>query len=162
PVARTVPCARADEAAAAAKEIGYPVVLKLLSPTITHKSDVGGVLLNLGDERAVRSGFVQIKANVERLGDPSAFAGVTVQPMIRDKGYELIVGSSLDRQFGPVILFGAGGVLVEVFHDSALALPPLNRTLARRLMERTKIYEALKGVRGQKPVNLEGLESLLT
>ena len=70
----------------------------------------------------------------------SAFAGVSVQPMARDKGYELIVGSSVDAQFGPVILFGAGGVLVEVWKDQALALPPLNRTLARRLMERTRIY----------------------
>jgi acetyltransferase len=162
PVSRTVPATSPDEAAEAAQDIGYPVVLKLLSPTITHKSDVGGVLLNLADEQTVRAGFEQIKANVERLGDPAAFAGVTVQPMIRDKGYELILGSSIDRQFGPVILFGAGGVLVEVFHDSALGLPPLNRTLARRLMERTKIYQALKGVRGQKAVNLEVLEVILS
>jgi len=89
------------------------------------------------------------------------FQGVTVQPMVRDKGHELIVGSSIDRQFGPVILFGAGGVLVEIFQDRALGLPPLNRTLARRLMERTRIYHALKGVRGQRPVNLETLETLL-
>ena len=92
----------------------------------------------------------------------AAFEGVTVQPMIKDKGYELIVGSSVDRQFGPVILFGAGGVLVEVFQDSALALPPLNRTLATRLMERTQICQALQGVRGQKPpCDLEALETLL-
>jgi acetyltransferase len=81
--------------------------------------------------------------------------------MVRERGHEVIVGSSVDRQFGPVILFGAGGVLVEVFQDRALALPPLNRTLARRLMERTKIYKALQGVRGQRPVDLEALESLL-
>jgi acetyltransferase len=87
--------------------------------------------------------------------------GVSVQAMIGERGYELIIGSSVDRQFGPVILFGSGGVLVEVFKDRVLALPPLNRTLARRLMERTKIYEALQGVRGQKPVNLEALEALL-
>ncbi|MHB1426844.1 MAG: GNAT family N-acetyltransferase, partial [Gemmataceae bacterium] len=89
------------------------------------------------------------------------FEGVSVQAMVRERGYELIIGSSLDRQFGPVILFGCGGILVEVFKDRALGLPPLNRTLARRLMERTKIYEVLQGVRGQKAVNLEALETLL-
>src|SRR5262249_52756134 len=80
---------------------------------------------------------------------------------VRAKGYDLIVGSSVDVQFGPVILFGAGGVMVEILRDRALALPPLNRTLARRLMERTKVYEALQGVRGQRPVPLDQLETLL-
>jgi acetyltransferase len=87
--------------------------------------------------------------------------GVTVQPMIRTKGYELIIGSSVDAQFGPTILFGSGGVLVEVFKDRALGLPPLNRTLARRLIERTQIFKALQGVRGQRPVPLDQLETLL-
>jgi acetyltransferase len=86
---------------------------------------------------------------------------VTVQPMIRTKGYELIVGSSVDPQFGPIILFGTGGVLVEVFQDRALGLPPLNRALARRLMERTRIFPALQGIRGQAPVPLHELEMLL-
>jgi acetyltransferase len=160
-VASSVPCATADEAVRASVKIGYPVVLKLLSPTITHKSDVGGVQLNLANEKAVRGAFDLIRANLTRIGKAEAFAGVTVQPMIGDKGFELIVGSSVDRQFGPVILFGAGGVLVEVLQDRALGLPPLNRTLARRLIERTKIAQALKGVRGQKPVNAEVLEMLL-
>jgi acetyltransferase len=162
PVVPTIACRSADEAVAAAQRAGYPVVLKLLSSTITHKSDVSGVQLNLADEQAVRRAYVAIKENVNRLDKPGAFEGVSVQPMVRERGYELIIGSSVDRQFGPVILFGAGGVLVEVFKDRALGLPPLNRTLARRLMERTRIYEALKGVRGQKPVNLEALETLLT
>jgi acetyltransferase len=90
-----------------------------------------------------------------------AFEGVTVQTMIKDRGYELIVGSWLDRQFGPVILFGAGGILVEVMKDSALALPPLNRPLARRLMERTRIYHALKGLSGPAAVDLGTLETML-
>jgi acetyltransferase len=161
PVTRTVACRSADEAARAAHEIGYPVVLKLLSSTITHKSDVGGVQLDLGDEQAVRTAFETIRANMHRLGQPEGFAGVTVQPMIRDEGLELIFGSSVDRQFGPVILFGAGGMLVDIFQDRALALPPLNRTLARRLMERTRIARAFLGVRGQKPINTELLETLL-
>jgi acetyltransferase len=132
-----------------------------LSTTLTHKSDVGGVQLNLADERAVRAAYSAIENNVNRLDKRDAFEGVSVQAMIRERGYELIVGSSVDRQFGPVILFGCGGILVEVFKDRALGLPPLNRTLARRLMERTKIYEALQGVRGQKAVDLEALEALL-
>ncbi len=162
PVARTLPCPTVEKAVAAAREIGYPVVLKLLSKTITHKSDVGGVQLNLGDEAAVRRAYDTIRSNVAKHADAKAFEGVTVQPMIRQKGYELIVGSSIDRQFGPVILFGAGGVLVEIFKDKALALPPLNQTLARRMIERTQIARALAGVRGEKPVPPEQLEGLLT
>jgi acetyltransferase len=161
PVVPPVACRTVEEAVAAAKKIGYPVVLKLLSTTLTHKSDVGGVQLNLADERAVRAAYSAIENNVNRLDKRDAFEGVSVQAMIRERGYELIVGSSVDRQFGPVILFGCGGILVEVFKDRALGLPPLNRTLARRLMERTKIYEALQGVRGQKAVDLEALEALL-
>jgi acetyltransferase len=161
PVTPAIVCRDAASAVAAASRIGYPVVLKLLSTTLTHKSDVGGVQLNLADEAAVRTAFSAIRDNVTRLSKAEAFEGVTVQPMVRERGLELIVGSSIDRQFGPVILFGAGGVLVEILQDRALALPPLNRTLARRLMERTKIYPALKGVRGQRPADLEGLETLL-
>jgi acetyltransferase len=161
PVVPSVPCRTMQEAARAAKQLGFPVVLKLLSTKVTHKSDVGGVLLNVPDEAAVCSGFDVIRANVTKKSGAEAFEGVTVQSMIKDKGYELIVGSSVDRQFGPVILFGAGGVLVEVRKDSALALPPLNRTLARRLMERTRIYHALQGVRGQSRVDLAALETLL-
>ncbi len=89
------------------------------------------------------------------------FLGVTVQPMVKLEGYELIIGSSIDPQFGPVILFGMGGQLVEVFKDRSLGLPPLNTTLARRMMERTKIFEALKGVRGRPPVELAELDQLL-
>jgi acetyltransferase len=161
PVAPAIACRTADEAVAAAGRLGFPVVLKLLSTTVTHKSDVGGVQLDLTDEAAVRRAFELVREGVARAGKAEAFEGVTVQPMVRERGYELIVGSSVDRQFGPVILFGCGGVLVEVFQDRALALPPLNRTLARRLMERTKVYKALQGVRGRPAVDLEALETLL-
>ncbi len=162
PVTPAVACRTADEAAAAARRIGFPVVLKLLSTRLTHKSDVGGVQLNLADEKAVRDAFERIRANVAKVGEADAFEGVTVQPMVTEKGIELIIGSSTDRQFGPVVLFGAGGVLVEVLQDRALGLPPLNRTLARRLMERTRIYPALQGVRGQRPADLEALETMLS
>ncbi len=161
PVVPTVACRTVDEAAAAARQMGFPVVLKLLSQQITHKSDVGGVQLDLRDEAAVRRAYATIENNLAQRGQQQAFDGVTVQPMVRNAGYELIVGSSVDRQFGPVLLFGSGGVMVEVFQDRALALPPLNRALARRLMERTLIYKALHGVRGKPPVALAELESLL-
>ena len=150
-----------EEAVQAAQEIGYPVVLKLHSLTITHKTDVGGVRLNLRDVDAVKKGFQGIKASCSEKVGAEHFQGVTVQPMIKLDGYELIIGSSLDAQFGPVMLFGTGGQLVEVFKDRALALPPLNSTLARRLMEQTKIFTALKGVRGRKPVDIDALDELL-
>jgi acetyltransferase len=162
PTAKTIVAASADAAVTAAGEIGYPVVLKLYSETITHKTDVGGVQLNLGDGEAVKRAFEAIRSSVAAKAGAEHFQGVTVQPMIKLKdAYELIVGASLDGQFGPVLLFGSGGQLVEVFKDRALALCPLNTTLARRMMEQTKIYKALKGVRGRKPVDLAALEVLL-
>ena len=152
----------ADEAAEAADEIGYPVVLKLHSETLTHKTDVGGVQLNLIDASAVRNAFEAIRTSVNDKAGARHFLGVTVQPMIKaHDAYEIIIGSSIDAQFGPVLLFGSGGQLVEVFKDRSLALPPLNATLARRMMEQTRIYTALKGVRGRQPVDLASLEQLL-
>jgi len=150
-----------EEAVQAAEAIGYPVVVKLHSYTITHKTDVGGVQLNLRNPDDVSRAFRLIRLFVSEKPGPEHFQGVTVQPMVKLDGYELIVGSSLDAQFGPVMLFGTGGQLVEVFKDRALALPPLNSTLARRMMEQTKIFKALRGVRGRKPVDIEGLEELL-
>ncbi|MGJ5815364.1 bifunctional acetate--CoA ligase family protein/GNAT family N-acetyltransferase [Paludibaculum fermentans] len=150
-----------DQAADAAESMGYPVVLKLHSLTITHKTDVGGVQLNLKTADAVRGAFRSIRDSVAAKVGLEHFNGVNVQPFAKLDGYEVILGSSIDPQFGPVLLFGMGGQLVEVFKDRALALPPLNSTLARRMMERTKIYTALKGVRGRAPVDLPGLEQLL-
>jgi acetyltransferase len=160
PVVDTVVAVQEDQAVDAAVRLGFPVALKLHSETITHKSDVGGVLLNIATEGAVREAFRSIRKSVEEKAGAGHFQGVAVQHMLR-RGYELILGSSVDAQFGPVILFGLGGELVEVFHDRALALPPLNTTLAKRLMERTKIYAALQGVRGRKPVDLGLLERIL-
>ena len=161
PVVETRIARSEDEAASSAHALGYPVVLKIFSQTITHKTDVGGVKLNLEDETSVRSAFQAIKASVEKLVGPDHFSGVTVQPMVRLEGYELILGSSVDLQFGPVILFGSGGPLVEVYGDHALALPPLNTTLAQRMMEQTHVLKALKGVRGRKPIDVPALENLL-
>jgi acetyltransferase len=160
----TVPTRVATDPAAAvraAEEMGYPVVVKLHSETITHKTEVEGVRLGLRDAAGVTAAWSDIAAAVARRAGPGHFLGVTVQPMVSLDGYELIAGSSLDPQFGPVLLFGAGGRLVEVLQDRALALPPLTSTLARRLMERTRIFRALQGVRGQPAVDLAGLEGLL-
>jgi len=161
PVVETRVAEDEERAVALAAEIGYPVVLKLLSNTIAHKTDVNGVHLRLKNEKQVRSAFHAIQSSVPQSVGAENFAGVTVQPHAKRDGYELILGSSVDAQFGPVILFGTGGVMVEVYRDRALALPPLNTTLAHRLMEQTKIFSALEGVRGRQPVNLTALEGLL-
>jgi acetyltransferase len=161
PTVETRTAENEDDAVKHASEIGYPVVLKVFSETITHKTDVGGVQLNLQDQQSVRSAFRGIKSSVTEKARLEQFLGVTVQPMARIEGYELILGSSMDPQFGPVILFGSGGQLVEVYRDHAVALPPLNSTLAQRLMEQTHIFKALKGVRGRAPVDLVALENLL-
>ena len=151
-----------DEAVKVADEMGYPVVLKLNSETITHKMDVGGVQLNLKDGDAVRLAYQRIVDGVTRAKGAEHFHGVSVQPMVLIKdGYELIIGSSIDAQFGPVLLFGTGGSLVEVFKDRSLGLPPLNSTLARRMIEQTKIAEALRGVRGRASVDLKAIENIM-
>ena len=160
PTVQTKVAGSAEEAVELAEGFSYPVVLKLNSETITHKTDVGGVRLDLEDAEAVREAFVQMEESIRDNFGEEHFSGVTVQPMVSLEGYELILGSSLDPQFGPVLLFGSGGSLVEVYKDRALALPPLTTTLARRTMEQTSIYEALKGVRGRAPVDLAALEKL--
>jgi acetyltransferase len=160
PTVETRVATTADEAVELAEHFGYPVVLKLNSQTITHKTDVGGVRLNLTGAEEVRRAFEEMERSIAENFSPEDFAGVTVQPMVSLEGYELIMGSSLDTQFGPVLLFGSGGQLVEVYRDRALALPPLTTTLARRTMERTRIFEALQGVRGRPPVDTAALEKL--
>jgi acetyltransferase len=161
PTVRTELAKTSEEAVARAAEIGYPVVLKLHSETITHKTDVGGVKLNLRTAEDVAAAFPDIQKSVSEKVGVEHFLGVTVQPFAKLDGYELILGSSIDAQLGPVLLFGTGGQLVEVWKDRALALPPLTATLARHQMEQTKIFKALKGVRGRKPVDLDALDALV-
>lgn len=144
-----------------ARELGFPVVLKVYSQTITHKTDVGGVQLNLGDETVVRKAYRKIEAAVLEKAGADRFEGVTVQRMVSAQGYELIIGSSVDPQFGPVVLFGSGGQLVEVYQDRALALPPLNATLAQRLIEQTRIFAALRGIRGRDAIDISELQKIL-
>ncbi|MEE4263778.1 MAG: bifunctional acetate--CoA ligase family protein/GNAT family N-acetyltransferase [Desulfobacteraceae bacterium] len=144
-----------------AEAMGYPVVLKINSRDITHKSDANGVLLDLKNENEVRDAFDRIIKNAQASNPNARIDGVTVQPMRQRPDHELILGARQDRDFGPVILFGLGGTLTEVLKDRALALPPLNRLLARRLMEETKVFRLLQGYRDIPPADIQLLEEIL-
>jgi acetyltransferase len=161
PTTTAVHAATPDEATEAAIQMGFPVAVKLVSNTITHKTDVRGVLLNLQTGAAVHDAFMSIQQSVAAKFGEGHFNGVSIQPMITSPGYEIILGSTYDPQFGPVLMFGTGGQLVEILGDRVLGLPPLNCTLARRMLVQTKIYRAFKGVRGRKPVDVAQLENLL-
>jgi acetyltransferase len=161
PTVKTYLAKTENEAVTMANRIGYPVVLKVHSPEITHKTDVGGVMLNLNDENELRAAYQKIYENLERNAASAEVDGVTVQSMILKKGYEVIIGSKKDPLFGPIVLFGMGGILVELFKDRAIGFPPLNQTLARRIMERTKVYQQLKGFRGKPPANTKQLEEIM-
>lgn len=161
PVVRTLIARSEDEAVALASSIGYPVVLKIYSKDITHKSDVGGVMLNLNDEHEVREAYNRMMQNVKAKMPDARIDGVTVQPMVRMKGVEVILGARHDPIFGPVILFGMGGVGVELFKDFAVGLPPLNQVLARMLMEETRVHRLLKGYRDIPAADMRALEQLL-
>ncbi len=148
----------ADEACAAAFELGFPVVLKILSPDISHKSDVDGVALNLRNESALRQAVERMLARVHELKPKARIGGFTVQAMAqRPFAQELIVGTSIDPMFGPVLLFGQGGTAVEVMADRAIALPPLNRVLARELISRTRVSKLLAGYRNRPPARLDAV-----
>jgi acetyltransferase len=158
PVVPTELAHTADEAAAIAARLGGPVVLKVVSPDITHKSDVGGVALDLVGPVAVKAAAESMRERVLQARPESRLVGFSVQPMVRRPGgYELIVGAAEDRQFGPVLLFGQGGTSAELVRDQALALPPLNMRLAHEVMSRTRVYELLQGYRGAPAANLDAL-----
>ena len=145
-----------------AKEIGYPVALKIVSPDITHKSDVGGVALNLENSESLRLAGEAMKARVAQLCPSARINGFTVQKMVRrPDAQELLLGVSSDRVFGPVILFGQGGKAAETIGDRAIALPPLNLTLARELISRTRISKLLAGYRDQPRADLDAIELTL-
>jgi acetyltransferase len=152
----------AEAAAQVARELGYPVVLKILSPQITHKSDVGGVALDLANARQVRSAANAMRRRVAALRPDAQIKGFTVQPMVRrPQALELIAGTHVDPVFGPVILFGTGGTSVEVVADRALALPPLNAPLARALIQRTRIARLLAGWRDVPAADMASIEGVL-
>src|SRR3954469_16955614 len=162
PVPRSVLAPTRDAAVAAAREIGFPAVLKIHSPDIAHKSDVGGVRLNLQNADMVASAFDDIVRHTARLRPEASIEGVLVQPMLRfAHAREVLIGIATDAVFGPVISFGAGGVAVEAVRDAALALPPLNAMLARDLMERTRVYRLLAGYRDVPAADFDALVAIL-
>jgi acetyltransferase len=162
PVPKSIACKNKEGAVAAAREIGFPVVLKLHSPDITHKSDVGGVRLNLQNADMVASAFDDMMRHVRALRPEARIEGVVVQPMLRfEHARETLVGVATDPVFGPVISFGAGGVSVEAVGDTTVALPPLNAILAHDLMRRTRIYRLLAGYRNVPPADLDALAAIL-
>jgi acetyltransferase len=160
PTSRHSTAKTAKEAAAISKKLGYPVVMKILSPDIMHKTDVGGVELNISSEDEAKKAFNRIMKSVKKKAKKAKIYGILVEKMASKK-YELLIGSKKDSVFGPVIVFGMGGVAVEVFKDINMALPPLNMSLSKRLMEGTKIYQLLKGYRGMKGVDISSIQFLL-
>jgi acetyltransferase len=152
-----------EEALMVARRVGYPVVLKVVSQEIVHKSDVGGVVTNINSTESLAHEYAKLIDRVKVLKPGAKIDGVYVQKMAKDVDYELILGSKKDRDFGAVLLFGSGGVGVELFRDFSIGLPPTNQVLARRMMEETTIYKALAhGLRNRAPANLKALEEVIT
>lgn len=152
----------AEQAIEIANEIGYPVVMKIQSPDISHKSDIGGVILNIGNEQMVSTSFEKITSAVKANMPDANVEGITVQAMISSKqAVEMILGIKRDHIFGTVMMTGMGGTSAELFNDRSLGFPPLNERLARLMLEKLKIYPMLNGYRGTKPKNVERLIEII-
>ena len=150
----------ADDAAKVADQLGYPIVLKIVSPQITHKSDVGGVALNLNSAADVKAAFDRVVASAKKAEPNATIEGVAVQRMER-QGIEVIVGMTTDPQFGPVLMFGLGGVMVEILKDVAFRVIPINERDARQMINEIKGKPLLDGYRGTDPADIRKLEKLL-
>ncbi|MDD4952338.1 MAG: acetate--CoA ligase family protein, partial [Desulfovibrionaceae bacterium] len=161
PTPRTALARTSDEAAAAAGKIGFPVVLKIASPDISHKSDVGGVKVGLKDPEEVREAFWDITTRAQRQKQDAFIAGCLVQEMAPPGCKEIIIGFKRDEQFGPLIMFGLGGIYVEVLKDIAFRLAPLSGADAFEIVREIKSYMLLKGVRGEPPVNFKAIENII-
>ncbi len=161
PTIKTYTAHTPDQGVEAARALGYPLVLKVASPDITYKSDVGGVITGITSEEELRAEYDRLLKRVVENCPEAKITGITVQKMIEKIDYEVILGAKKDEDFGSVILFGMGGTSVQIFQDFAVALPPLNQTLARTLIEETKAYRLLKGYRGKKPADLKKLEQII-
>jgi acyl-CoA synthetase (NDP forming) len=149
-----------DEAIRIANELGYPAVLKIVSPEITHKSDVGGVALGLTSPDEVGEAFDRVVANAKKAAPAATIQGVAVQRMER-QGIEVIVGMTTDPQFGPVMMFGLGGIMVEILKDVAFRVVPLDERDARQMIREIKGFPVLEGFRGSDPADVKALEQLL-
>jgi acetyltransferase len=151
----------ADEAVQCALDLGTDVAMKIVSPDILHKSDAGGVRIKLGSEKEIRSAYREVIKNSKRYNAKADIRGVLVSPMA-DEGVEVIIGSKIDDQFGPVIMYGLGGIMVEILKDVAFRVLPISYTEARKMIEETKSYPILDGVRGTPPLDKKALRRLLT
>ena len=161
PVNRTEVAGSMDEALRLAAEMDYPLVMKILSPDIVHKTEARGIRIGLGNAREVREAYEQVVSSARSYNPDAEIRGVTLQPMVQKADLELLIGAKRDELFGPVILFGMGGVFAEVIGDRNIGLVPLNRTLARRLIEKTKAYKILKGYRNMPAADMGLIEELL-
>ncbi|MBN1159903.1 MAG: acetate--CoA ligase family protein [Candidatus Diapherotrites archaeon] len=150
-----------DSALRAAKELGYEVVLKVVSPSISHKTDVGGIITNIKNDKELVDAVEQIKKNVSAHAPNAHILGMEVQDQLEEGGYELIVGGKVDPQFGPIVLFGMGGIFVEVFKDVSMRLAPVTRKEAKEMITEIKAYEILKGIRGKKSADLNELAEVI-
>ena len=150
-----------EAAVSIADKVGYPVVIKVVSPDISHKSDVGGVIMGIDSSAALKAAYEKLMQSVKKGAPEAAIMGVAVEKMITDVDYELILGAKKDRDFGSVILFGMGGTMAEFIKDFSIGLPPLNQTLAKMLIQDTKVYRMLRGFRGKPAADFEGLEEIL-
>ena len=151
-----------EQAAMVASDIGYPIVMKIASEDILHKTDIGGVITGIDSSQAVKGAYKTLLERARKAKPDAKIDGVYVQKMMSNIDYELILGTKKDRDFGSVILFGMGGIGVELLHDVSIGLPPLNQVLATRVLEETKIYQALsKGLRNKPPIDLRLLEEIM-
>ncbi|MDY7019550.1 MAG: acetate--CoA ligase family protein [Chloroflexota bacterium] len=160
PVVETILTRSKKEAISVSKKMGFPVVLKINSPDIVHKSDAGGVKLGLANVTQVGKAYTEITSSIKKQYPQAQIQGVSVQKMAPD-GTEVIIGMSKDPQFGPVLMFGLGGVLVEVLKDVSFRITPVTRRDASEMIKEIKGYPILQGYRGKKPANIMALEELI-
>ncbi|MFZ3255168.1 MAG: bifunctional acetate--CoA ligase family protein/GNAT family N-acetyltransferase [Syntrophales bacterium] len=150
-----------EAAVSIAEKVGYPVVIKVVSPDISHKSDAGGVIMGIDSSADLKEAYEKLMQRVKKRAPAAAIMGIAVEKMITDVDYELILGAKKDKDFGSVILFGMGGTTAEFIKDFSIGLPPLNRTLAKMLMQDTKVFKMLQGFRGKPSADFEGIEGII-
>ena len=160
PVTRFNVAQTVEEAVKFSDEIGYPIVLKILSPDIIHKSDVGGVILNLNNHKEIRNAYKELLANVKGHKPDAKITGVFVQEMA-PSSTEVIVGATKDPQFGPALMFGLGGIFVEILEDVTFRIAPLTEQDAREMITEIKAYPVLKGYRDRPPADIDAIVDIL-
>ena len=162
PLAKTFLAKNERQAVLFAKKAKYPIVLKISSQDIVHKTESGGVILGIRDEKSLREGFQKILSSAKKKNRKARIDGILVQQLIPNEGStELIIGAKTDPQFGPVIMFGLGGIFVEVIKDVSFRLAPADRKEVQSMIKETKGYKILQGARGRKPANMKAIEDLL-